>query len=175
MLRLLAIAVASLVSFFLIFWAITWLTGSNDIARWVVLVLIFIVVPVLLLKLWPAQSVGSKCPEGKGLYPECLFVVTVSDSEIINKRPDGVIERVALKDLKQVAIETNTSGPWGADVWWLLTGASPHARCAYPGGATGEQSMLQWLQRLPGFDDKAVITAMGSTSNARFVCWRAAA
>jgi hypothetical protein len=114
-------------------------------------------------------------PGGKGLYPECLFVVTVSDSEIINQHPDGVIERVALKDLKEVAIETNASGPWGADVWWLLTGASPAARCAYPGGATGEQGMLQWLQRLPGFDDKAVITAMGSTSNARFVCWRAAA
>jgi hypothetical protein len=174
MLRLLAIGVAALATFFLIFWAITWITGSNDIGGWAALVLGFLGIPVLLLKLWPGKPAGSNCPEGKGLYPECLFVVTVSDSEVINKRPDGVIERIALKDLKEVAIETNSSGPWGADVWWLLTGATADARCAYPGGATGEQSVLQWLQRLPGFDDKAVIAAMGSTSNARFVCWQAA-
>jgi hypothetical protein len=163
------------VSFFLFFWAITWLTGSNDIGAWAGLVLGFIGVPAILLKVWPGRSPGARCPEGKGLYPECLFVVIVSDSEIINKRPDGVIERVAVKDLKEVVIETNTSGPWSADVWWLLTGATPDTSCAYPGGATGEQALLQWLQRLPGFDDKNVIAAMGSTSNARFVCWRAAA
>ncbi len=174
-LRLLAIGVTALVSFFLFFWAITWLTGNNDIGAWAGLVLGFIGMPVLLLKIWPGRSAGSKCPEGKGLYPECLFVVSVSDSEIVNKRPDGVIERVAVKDLKEVVIETNTSGPWGADVWWLLTGVTPDIRCAYPGGATGEQAVLQWFQGLPGFDDKVVITAMGSTSNARFVCWRAAA
>ena len=129
----------------------------------------------LFLVFWAFSRRGTRqqCPEGKGLYPECLFVVTVSDSEIINQRPDGVIERLMMKDLKEVAIETNASGPWGADVWWLLTGSSPDARCAYPGGATGEQRMLQWLQALPGFDDKSVIAAMGSTANARFVCWRA--
>lgn len=127
----------------------------------------------LVFRAFSRRGTRQQCPEGKGLYPECLFVVTVSDSEIINQRPDGVIERLAMKDLKEVAIETNASGPWGADVWWLLTGSSPDARCAYPGGATGEQRMLQWLQALPGFDDKSVIAAMGSTANARFVCWRA--
>lgn len=174
MLRLIAIGVISLVTFFPIFWAITWATGSNDIGGWAAIVLGFIGVPALLLKVGTGQSPGSNCPEGKGLYPECLFVVTVSDSEIVNKCPDGSIERVAVGDLKEVAIETNTSGPWGADVWWLLTGSTPEAGCAYPGGATGEQNVLKWLNGLPGFDDKVVIQAMGSTSNARFVCWRAA-
>lgn len=168
--RLVAICAAALVSLLLVFWAITWLTGSTDIGRWTAMLAAFIGGAVLLLRRQPAAS---KCPEGKGLYPECLFVVSVSDAEIVNKRPDGVVERVAVKDLQEVAIETNTSGPWGADVWWLLTGRSPEARCAYPGGATGEQGVLQWLQGLPGFDDKSVIAAMGSTSNARFVCWRA--
>jgi hypothetical protein len=32
--------------------------------------------------------------------------------------------------------------------------------------------LLQALQKLPGFDHQAVIAAMGSTSNAKFVCWR---
>jgi hypothetical protein len=175
MLRLLAIGVAGLVSFFPIFWAITWLTGSNDIGGWSALVLAFIGVPLFLGRLWAGPSASSKCPEGKGLYPECLFVVSVSDSEITNTRPDGVIERLPVKDLREVAIETNNSGPWGADVWWLLVGTAPDARCAYPGGATGEQTVLEWLQKLPAFDDKAVINAMGCTSNARFLCWRAAA
>lgn len=172
MLRLLGIGIAALAAFFLLFWAITWVTGSNDIGAWAALVLTAIGVPAFLLKLWPGGSPGSKCPAGKGLYPECLFEVTVTESEIVNKRPDGAIERVALDDLKEVAIETNSSGPWGADVWWLLIGATPEAGCAYPGGATGEQAALQRLQRLPGFDDSAVISAMGCTSNERFVCWR---
>jgi hypothetical protein len=175
MLRLLAIGIAGLVSFFPIFWAITSLTGSSDVGGWSALVLAFIGVPIALGRSWPGRSATSKCPAGKGLYPECLFVVSLSNAEITNSRPDGVIERLPVRDLREVAIETNTSGPWGADVWWLLTGTAPDARCAYPGGATGEQTMLQWLQKLPGFDEKAVINAMGCTSNARFVCWRAVA
>ena len=169
--RALAIGAAGLVSFFLFFWVVTWLTGSNEIGAASGFVLGLVGVPALLLRVWPGR--GSRCPEGKGLYPECLFVVSVSGEEITNKRPDGVIERVPVQDVKEVAIETNSSGPWGTDVWWLITGATPDARCAYPGGATGEQAMLQWFHGLPGFDDNAVITAMGSTSNARFVCWRA--
>jgi hypothetical protein len=134
-----AIGAVLLTSLLLVFWAVSWLTGSGDIARWTAMLAAFIGGAVLLLRRQPA---GSKCPEGKGLYPECLFVVSVSDAEIINTRPDGVIERVAVKDLQEVAIETNTSGPWGADVWWLLRGSSPDARCAYPGGASGEQGVL---------------------------------
>ena len=71
-----------------------------------------------------------------------------------------------------VAIETNDSGPWGADVWWVLEGAS--GRVAYPQGATGDREMFrQYPIRFPGFSEKAVIKAMGCTSNARFVCWPA--
>jgi len=173
MLRLLAIAVTALASFFLAFWAVTWVTGNNDIGAWAALAFGFVGVPILMLKLWPGESPGSKCPGGKGLYPECLFIVKVSDSEVLNQRPDGVVERVAIKDLNEVVVETNTSGPWGADVWWLLSSKIPGNKCAFPGGATGEEGVLKWLQGLPGFDNKAVIEAMGSTSNARFICWRA--
>ena len=173
MLRLLVIGITLLASFFLLFWALSWITGSNDIAAWSAIMLAFVGVPILLLKVWHGESPSSKCPEGKGLYPECLFVVTISESEIINALPDGSIERVAINDLREVAIETNSSGPWGADVWWLLIGAMPSSKCAYPGGATGEQEALKWFNQLPGFDDSVVIKAMGSTSNARFVCWQA--
>jgi len=34
----------------------------------------------------------------------------------------------------------------------------------------GADKLLEALQKLPGFDNEAVINAMGSTGNARFVC-----
>lgn len=121
------------------------------------------------------KSPGQKCPEGEGLYPECLFVVTVSGSEIVNQRPDGTVERVSIHDLEEVTIVTNDSGPTGVDLWWLLVGSKPDAGCAFPGGATGEAKVLEFVQQLPGFNNQAFIEAMGCASNARFVCWRAAA
>jgi hypothetical protein len=84
--------------------------------------------------------------------------------------PDGDPQAMNWSDLRVVAIETNDSGPWGADLWWLLEGED--RRIAYPQGATGESAMLGVLQsRLAGFQDEAVILAMGCTENARFVCW----
>jgi hypothetical protein len=70
-----------------------------------------------------------------------------------------------------VAIETNDSGPWGADVWWLIEGNQ--SRCAYPGGATGDIDALKAMEsRLTGFNDECVVQAMGCTSNRRFICWQ---
>ena len=85
-------------------------------------------------------------------------------------QPDGAQQAIGWGEVLIVAIETNDSGPWGADVWWVFEGAS--ARVAYPQGATGEAGMLEVLQaRFPGFSDAMVIEAMGCTDNARFVCW----
>jgi hypothetical protein len=109
----------------------------------------------------------------KRLLPESRFVVEVTDTGIINHRPNGQVERVAFADLKAVIIETDDSGPWGADVWWFLVGNGPESGCVYPNGATGEGEALQALQRLPGFDNEQLIQAMSSTDNARFLCWKA--
>jgi hypothetical protein len=76
--------------------------------------------------------------------------------------------------VQRVAIETNDSGPWGADVWWLIEGSQ--ARCTYPGGATGDIEALKVLEhRLTGFSDERVVQVMGCTSNKRFVCCAAVA
>jgi hypothetical protein len=69
-----------------------------------------------------------------------------------------------------VAIETNDSGPWGADFWWSIEGTD--GRVAYPQGASGELEALTVFRKvLPGFDAAAVAQANRCTSNARFVCW----
>jgi hypothetical protein len=77
-----------------------------------------------------------------------------------------------MSDLSGVMIETNDSGPFGPDVWWLLFGADDRLACAFPQGAVGEQVVVNSLLGLPGFDHEAMIMAMGSTSNAVFPVWR---
>lgn len=101
---------------------------------------------------------------------ERQVLVTTDELGIAARYPDGSTESMAWDQVLRIAIETNDSGPWGADVWWLFESAS--GRCAYPQGATGEEEILNMLpRRFPGFSDRQVIKAMGSTSNARFVCW----
>lgn len=105
---------------------------------------------------------------------EHSFRVRLEDGAIVSERPDGTIERVAVSALAAVLIETDDSGPWGTDLWWILTGADGTG-CIYPGGADGEQQILAVLQTLPGFDNASLIAAMTSTANQRFLCWKRAA
>lgn len=85
--------------------------------------------------------------------------------------PDGSGQKISWSEVDCVAIEMNDSGPWGADVWWLLEGKGK--RCTYPQGATGDaEALAEYPRRFPGFSDAAVIEAMGCTSNARFVYWQ---
>lgn len=110
--------------------------------------------------------------DGKELYPESLHVVAVENGEFVVRRPTGETTRLPVSELRGISILTNDSGPWGADVWWCLLGADEGTMCAFPGGATGESAILAFVQDLPGFDNAQFIQAMGSTSNARFVCWQ---
>jgi len=110
-------------------------------------------------------------PSKTKLMPEAKFIVRIENNEVINERPEGKTERVSLAELKAVIIETNDTGPWGTDVWWILVGTDT-AGCVFPGGATGEKEILEAMQKLPGFDNEAFIQAMTSTSNQRFLCWK---
>lgn len=103
------------------------------------------------------------------LEPEGRVVVRVSDCEVVCERPDGTVERVGWDDLQKVAVVTTGDGPFAPDVFWVLHGRT--GGCAIPQGATGDRQLLERLQALPGFDNNAVIAAMSSTSDRRFVCW----
>ena len=104
------------------------------------------------------------------LEPESRVIVHVSDSEIVCERPDGKVERVGWAELETIEIVTTDDGPFAPDVFWVLRGR--HSGCAVPQGATGDRLLLERLQALPGFDNNAVIDAMSSTSNRRFLCWQ---
>jgi hypothetical protein len=101
---------------------------------------------------------------------ESKIVVTFDDDGISARYPNGNIEQISWREVEKARIETNDSGSWGTDFWWIFEGAG--RRCAYPQGATGELEVFRVLgKRLPGFNFEAVIEANVSTSNAEFVCW----
>ncbi|WP_454886066.1 hypothetical protein [Sphingomonas oryzagri] len=106
------------------------------------------------------------------LQPEARWIVTVDPDRIHITDQTGASKALLKDELAGVIIETNDSGPWGADVWWLLFGADDKLACAFPQGATGEQQAIGYLMALPGFDHGKMVESMGSTDNAVFPVWR---
>jgi hypothetical protein len=103
---------------------------------------------------------------------EAKWIVAVDDEAIRVTDDAGETRAVAKAELSAVAIETNDSGPCGADYWWLLFGEGERLACAFPLGATGEDSALDYLTGLPGFDHGESGKATTSTENAYFPVWR---
>lgn len=94
--------------------------------------------------------------------------VTVTDSGLEVSAPNRESQSIAWASVRRILVETNDSGPWGADVWWVLENVE--ARCCFPQGATGEnEALAEMARRFPGFEVKG----MNSTKNATFVCWQA--
>lgn len=98
--------------------------------------------------------------------PTCVAM----DADGVRRLHGGrVVETVAWADLALVDVVTTDQGPAADDVIWLL--------CAHDGtgvAVPSEQApdgFLERLQQLPGFDNEAVIQAMGSVTDARFRCW----
>jgi len=118
---------------------------------------------------------SSSTPKASASQLEAGFQLEVTETEIINNRPNGVVERILLSDLKAVIIETNDSGPASSDVWIMLVGSHEKSGCVFPQGATGEKSVIEVLFKLPGFDYKVFIEAMSSPENRRFLCWQTSA
>ncbi|KRA59684.1 hypothetical protein ASD79_12380 [Caulobacter sp. Root655] len=101
-------------------------------------------------------------------------MVSFDGTVIAVRDPDKREHQLPISDLRGVVIETDDSGPWGADLWWLLFGADDLVAVAFPGGATDEQIVIDQLMALPGFDFEAMTRAMSSTDVAVFPVWRAA-
>ena len=80
------------------------------------------------------------------------------------------VRKVLWSELREVGILTTDAGPAVDDVFWMLVDA-PERGCLIPSETAGMGELLKRLQALPGFDSAAVIEAMGSSRNAKFVCW----
>ena len=106
------------------------------------------------------------------LEPESRWKVSIEGDVIRVLEMDDTTSTLAMVDLSAVVIETNDSGPWGADSWWLLFDRSGNPACAFPQGATGEQAVADCLSALPGFDHGEMGNAIRSTWNHSFPVWR---
>ena len=115
-----------------------------------------------------AVGQGRQLWSHRSVHHEARFIVEVTAADEIVCRVAGQREqRIHLSELGAVYVETNDSGPWGADVWWLLADQSGRPVVAFPQLATGEDAVLARLRSLPGFK----VNGMNSTDNARFLCW----
>jgi hypothetical protein len=83
--------------------------------------------------------------------------------------PDGAVRRMVWSHLQDVELVTTADGPFTEDVFWVLRGAG--ATVSVPQSADGSDALLARLQKLPGFDSRAVIAAMSSAGEAHFPCW----
>ncbi len=96
--------------------------------------------------------------------------VVVDEHGVRRLRAGDVIERVRWAELTNVTVATTDESPFVEDFFWLLR-ESDGSGCAIGGGQAATTGLLEKLQKLPRFDNQAVIVASGSTSNALFVCW----
>src|SRR4051812_17361617 len=97
--------------------------------------------------------------------------IQIDDNGIKRYLLDGTLEHVAWDELVEVFVMTTDAGPFVEDVFFVLEGKHGTG-CVVPQGAPESSQLLERLQRLPGFDNEAIIQAMSCTENARFVCWR---
>lgn len=91
--------------------------------------------------------------------------------EVVRTMRNGREERVRWDALCEVGIITTDDGPFAEDCYWLLIG-DDGTGCAVPNGAEGLSALLERLQRLPGFDNEAVVAAMSCVEPASFTAWR---
>jgi hypothetical protein len=97
--------------------------------------------------------------------------ITVDGNGVRRVREDGSVEQLNWPDLVEVAVVTTADGPFVEDVSFVLTGRDGSG-CVIPHSAPEGPALIERLQELPGFDNEALVRAMSSTEDKKFVCWR---
>ncbi len=94
--------------------------------------------------------------------------IEITDEGVTRTLADGQVEAVAWDAMTEVRIVTNSRGPFADDLFFVLEAGD--ARCVVPQSHASEE-LVSRLQSLPRFDNDQMIEAMGSTTDAEFVCW----
>lgn len=100
--------------------------------------------------------------------PLSRWSVNLNDGEILTSDGEGTHRNLPIHDLQKVVVATDDSGPWGADVMFLLYSNDTEPIGLFPLEAAGCNSFVKWLIRLPGYHDRELAKAMGSTKVAKF-------
>jgi len=83
--------------------------------------------------------------------------------------PNGTIQTLSWKDLIRIEIQTNDTGPWDWDVWFVLVGTKDEV--SFPLGATGQEEVLAKLETVTGAEREQLIAGMNCTTDRTFVTW----
>jgi len=97
--------------------------------------------------------------------------VTVDERGVSRRTLDGREERVAWGELVQVSIVTTENGPFDDDLFFLLQDGDGSG-CAVGNAEAEASGLVARLQRLPRFDNEALIQAAACAIEAHFVCWQ---
>lgn len=92
---------------------------------------------------------------------------------IVTSNGLGTTRKLPTAELRKVVVVTDDSGPWGADVLYFLFTGDTDPAAVFPLEAQGRQNFVEWLGKLPGYDERELARAMGSTSVAEFVVFQA--
>jgi hypothetical protein len=105
--------------------------------------------------------------------PLARWSVAIEEGSIVTSDGSDTTNKLAIPELRKVVVQTDDSGPWGADVLYFLFTGGTQPAAVFPLEAQGCQNFVEWLSTLPGYDDRELARAMGSTSVARFVVFEA--
>lgn len=100
--------------------------------------------------------------------PRCPWNVTIANDMIVICDGQGFERKLSVSDVRRVIVATDDSGPWGDDVVFLVYSDDQEPVGIFPLEAEGCQAFVAWLSKLPGYRDRELAGAMGSTSVARF-------
>lgn len=98
--------------------------------------------------------------------------VEFDEAALIFSRDGTPIDSMRWDETREIAIKTTDEGPASEDVFFEFIGSDPSHSISLPQTAEGVETLLEGLKQMPGFNNQAVIDAMASTRNARFVCWK---
>ena len=103
-------------------------------------------------------------------HPEDDFVISLTDESMEVVHPNGIKEAIRWDDIQSIFVITTDEGPVSPDVWFVLVGNE--GGCLFPQGAPKSDKAYERISRFDGFDFDAVINAMSSAENARFLLWQ---
>lgn len=134
----------------------------------VLYVIIATVVAIVLV-----SALRKRRPPKASPVPESTIRIAFDEERIRVTDHTGAGATLGWDAIGEVSIHTTDGGPWLEDVYWRLHNEAGEVVLVIPNGATGVAELLEALQaRLPGFDLKALIDAMGCADNRLFVLWQ---
>ena len=107
----------------------------------------------------------------RGAEPQSPWSVVVGDEVIRTSDGQGTSRELPVAELSSVVVATDDSGPWGDDVVFLLYTDASEPVGLFPLEAKGCQDFVGWMSGQPGYRDRELAKAMGSTSVARFLVY----